>query len=235
MKKNVLTILGTSTILFSAAYALAGDIPCDKLGEKIEFYQCKQVRREFKVGIKKNDGFFCAEHKKIVPVDGCAIKGFDGVKNDKVGDEAVQATYIYALIPASVSRDQTDKFRWQCEPRVNHAGINTASSIGKMIPGFTVTEQVGKDNATRDGMWQDDLKKNGKRLLGTWTSSAHFQGSNVIQQRCILYNEATNTMLVDMYGDIQPYQGGAQAPAKKDSVPEQKTSPAGGLFKGLFR
>ncbi len=197
-------LLAASTVVVLSGLAIAGtDIPCDKLSAGIEVFQCKEVRREFKIGLKTDDSVFCAENVPLKLDNGCVVNGLTGVKNEMVGNEKVLTKVVYAVIPAKVTRDQTEKFKLQCEPVKQFGGILRGSSIGHTIKGFTAPEMPGKDNEARKQAWEKDLSKVGKRALNFWTLNADLNGRKTESQTCILFNQATNTKLLEFNIEIQ--------------------------------
>ena len=197
-------LLAVSTLAALSGFAMAGtDIPCDKLSAGIEVFQCKEVRREFKVGLKTDDSVFCAENIPIRLDNGCLVNGLTGVKNEMIGNEKVLAKMLYAVIPAKVTREQTEKFKLQCEPVKQFGGILRGSSIGHAIKGFTAPEMPGKDNEARKQAWEKYLAKDGKRALNFWSVNADLHNVKTESQTCILYNSSTNTKLLEFNVEIQ--------------------------------
>ncbi len=207
MKMFTKLTLAVLTLLIYAGVAIAGtDIPCDKLSAGIEVYQCKSVKREYKIGLKKDEGAFCAELEQIKIANGCVVNGLTGFSNEIAGSEKVFQKTIYAVISATIRRDATDKFELQCEPKVYSGGISSGSNIGHRIDGFNVSQMPGKDNGDRNQAWIDSLAKKGKRPLNYWVVNPSSTLNAAVQQTCILYNTTTNTKLLEFNGEIQPVQ-----------------------------
>lgn len=182
----------------------ATDIPCDKLSAGIELFQCKSVKREYKIGLKKDEGTFCAELGQLKVEKGCVVNGLTGIGNEMSGSEKVFQKTIYAVISAKISRDATDKFELQCEPKVYSGGISSGSNIGHRIDGFNVSQMPGKDNGDRNQAWVESLAKKGKRPLNYWVVNPSSTLNAATQQTCILYNTTTNTKLIEFNAEIQP-------------------------------
>ena len=216
-------VITAFAVLASVGIASAAtDIPCDKLSVGVEVFQCKSVKREYKIGLAKDEGTFCAELEQLKVEKGCVVNGLTGVSNEMYGNEKVLQKNIYSVISAKTGRDATDKFEFQCEPKVYSGGISSGHNIGHRIDGFTVTQMPGKDNGDRNQAWVDSLAKKGKRPLNYLVVNPSPALNATVQQTCIFYNKTTNTKLMEFNAEIEPLQS--------SKVPMTGPPPSGGGF-----
>jgi hypothetical protein len=202
------------------------DIPCDKLSAGIEIFQCKSVKRSYKIGLQTNENMFCAENEQVILEKGCVINGLTAVENEISGSEKILQKTIYATIPAKVTRDQVEKFQLQCEPEKMSGGVKPGSNIGHRIKGFTASDLPGKDNGDRNKAWEDSLAPKGKRWFNSWVVNVDPNASKTESQTCILYNAATNTKLLEFNAEIQK---------KSDTKVPMPGPKPGGSFGNFFR
>jgi len=143
---------------FAVGTAVSADNDCDPNYKDVELYLCKADRVSYKVGLKQDDIATCVENKKL-NVTGCEV--------EPVKDGGNLGTTIYML--GNLKKDyDIDRFEFQCEPETGRrmGGMKTASFDKWMHPNYFPTKTPGKYSEDRNAMFDKDMAKKGRKLIG---------------------------------------------------------------------
>lgn len=193
LKFSVCTVV---LFVFAVGIAVSADNDCDPKYKDVELYLCKAGRVSYNVGLKQDDIATCVEHKKL-KVTGCAVEPV------KDGGREGGAT-IYML--GSLKKDyDIDRFEFQCAPETGQrmGGMKTDSFDKWMHPDYFPTKTPGKYSEDRNAMFDKDMAKKGRKLIGQNRSVFFTSPDPSImkydKQVCQFFNASTGKVAFKFY------------------------------------
>ena len=182
--------------VFAVGIAVCADNDCDPKYNDVELYLCKAGRVSYNVGLKQDDIATCVEHKKL-KVTGCTVEPV------KDGGREGGAT-IYML--GSLKKDyDIDSFEFQCAPETGQrmGGMKTTSFDKWMHPDYFPTKTPGKYSEDRNAMFDKDMAKKGRKLIGKNRSVFFTSPDPSImkydKQVCQFFNASTGKVAFKFY------------------------------------